>query len=65
MLNSNKILMEVIALQAHYAQGLKKATTLRATLEEELNPSPRSLRRTELVSKAVQDRDRRLKNRSV
>lgn len=60
---SDKILSDVIALQAHFASGLEKATTLRAALEGELNPSPRALSKLLMADAAVEKRNRRLNKR--
>lgn len=57
-----KILNEVIGLQALHAEGLKRATTLRATLEGDVSTSPKALRRKTIIASAVNSR--RLKIRA-
>ncbi len=57
MPTNDKILKEIITLQALHAEGLKRATTLRGILEGELKPSPRTLRRSEIGAQAVAKRN--------
>lgn len=56
-----KKLDNVIKLEKTLAAALKTATTLRATLEGELNPSPRALRLKEMVASAIVKRNFKLR----
>jgi hypothetical protein len=59
------ILNEVIKLQALHAEGLERATTLREILEGELQASPKTLRRKEIVAAAVNDRNIRIRKKQM
>jgi len=60
MSTDQKILNEVISLQALHAEGLKRATTLRGILEGGVKPSTKALRRTKLAVDVVNRRNIKL-----
>ena len=65
MSTSQKILDEVISLQAYFHAGYKKATTLRDKLEGEVSTSPDSLRRKDIAAKAVSLRNNLITKRQI
>lgn len=61
---SRKIhLKEAIAIEALFAEGLKRATTLRVSIQGEgsKRPSLKSMTREEKINRAVEKRNARLK----
>lgn len=64
-LTYQKILTEVIILEAHFAEGLKIATTLRAQLEGEVKPTPSSLRKKEMIAHAVNARNIKIRAKTT
>lgn len=58
-----KILDEVIKIQALHAEGLERATTLREILEGEFTASPKTLRRKEIVAAAVNSRNMKIRKK--
>ena len=62
---NQKILNEVISLQALHAEGLQRATTLRVILEGSVSASPKTLSRKQIAAAAVNDRNIRLRKKGV
>lgn len=63
MASNKKILNELRSLQAFGDQVKEKATTLIRLMEigEEVTASPKTIKRRAIVSKAVNDRNKKLK----